>query len=257
MSYTFDPNVVSHLKDKLNQHPVYSGLRNLEDLRRFMTHHIFSVWDFMSLVKYLQSKIAPAQIPWTPTGSAMARRFINVLVVEEESDELIDNTTGAVQYASHFELYCQAMREIGADPQPALNFVDIAKRQGIEMALRSEWVPEPSRVFMQATFDFIATDKPHVVAAALALGREQVIPDMFRAILAKMAITSEQAPAFHYYLNRHIHLDEDFHAPMSLQLLNELCAGIQKNVKEAEEAAKQAILMRLLFWDQVLHNIKH
>lgn len=257
MSYTFDPNVVRHLRDKLNQHPIYSALRNLEDLRRFMAHHIFSVWDFMSLVKYLQSKIAPTQVPWTPCSSPAARRFINVLVVEEESDELIDNATDTVHYTSHFELYCQAMREVGADPQPALSFVEIAKRQGIEMALRSELVPEPSRVFMQATFDFIATDKPHVVAAALALGREQVIPDMFRAILAKMAITPEQAPAFHYYLNRHIHLDEDFHAPMSLQLLNELCAGAERTVKEAEEAAKQAIWVRLMFWDQVLHNIKH
>ncbi len=64
MFYTFDPNMVRHLKDKLNQHTVYSALRNLENLRRFMAHHIFSVWDFMSLVKYLQSKIAPTHALW-------------------------------------------------------------------------------------------------------------------------------------------------------------------------------------------------
>jgi hypothetical protein len=256
MQPPFNLQIISELQEKLNHHPIYSALHNLEDLRRFMTHHIFSVWDFMSLVKYLQSKLVPASVPWRPQSSPTIRRFINSLVLEEESDEGPPSVTGEVGYSSHFELYCQAMREIGADPQPALHFVEIATRQGIDLALQSEFVPEPSRVFTQATFDFIATDKPHIVAAALALGRERVIPDMFRALLANMAITEADAPAFHYYLRRHIHLDEDFHAPQSLQLLNELCGGEEKRIKEAEEAAKQAILVRLLFWNQVLHSIK-
>ena len=96
---------------------------------------------------------------------------------------------------------------------------------GVERALATADVPEPSRRFMRTTFGFIATGKPHVVGAALALGREQIIPPMFRALMAKMGIAAERAPRFHYYLERHIHLDEDFHAPMSLRLLESLCGG--------------------------------
>jgi hypothetical protein len=72
-----------------------------------------------------------------------------------------------------------------------------------------------------------------------------------------MDITQAQAPSFHYYLNRHIHLDEDFHAPLSLQLLNELCAGESEKVQEAELAAQQAIKARLRFWDEVLASLQN
>jgi len=257
MSKPFNPEVINPLLDKLNRHPVYGALRNREDLRRFMAHHIYSVWDFMSLVKYLQNKIAPSQFPWVPRGNATVRYFINSLVLEEESDESPLSTSGKKFYSSHFELYCQAMREIGGDPQPVLQFVETVEQQGIKIALTREWIPPPSRHFTQTTFEWIATDQPHLVAAALAMGREQVIPSMFRAFLAQMGINKAEAPTFYYYLNRHIHLDEDFHGPLSLQLLNELCGGEANKIKEAEVAAQQAILARLRFWDEVLAAIKN
>lgn len=257
MSKLFNFEVINPLLDKLNRHPVYGALRNREDLRRFMAHHVYSVWDFMSLVKYLQNKIAPSQFPWVPRGNATVRYFINSLVLEEESDESPLSTPEIKFYSSHFELYCQAMREIGGDPQPVLHFLEKVKQQGIKIALTSEWIPPPSRHFTQTTFEWIAIDQPHLVAAALAMGREQVIPSMFRAFLAQMGITKAEAPIFHYYLNRHIHLDEDFHGPLSLQLLNELCGGEADKIKEAEVAAQQAILARLRFWDEVLAAIKN
>jgi hypothetical protein len=253
MSAQFDPTVIHPWLDKLNNHPIYSSLNTLTDLRHFMMHHVYSVWDFMSLIKYLQNQIAPAKFPWKPIGHASVRRFINALVLEEESDESVPTIHGEIGYSSHFELYVQNLREIGADPEPVQRFVELASQQGINVALESEFIPEPSRHFTQATFEFIATDKPHVVAAALALGREHVIPGMFRALLEKMHITLAQAPTFHYYLNRHIHLDEDFHAPLSLQLLNELCAGDIAKIKEAEMAAQQAIQVRIRFWDEVFN----
>lgn len=62
----------------------------------------------------------------------------------------------------------------------------------------------------------------------------------------------QQAPVFHYDLKRHIHLDEDFHAPLSLRLLNALCADSEKNQARAIEAAKLAVSERLRFRDGVL-----
>lgn len=250
----FQIETIQRFSAQLDHHPVYSALRTVADLRCFMQHHIFSVWDFMSLIKYLQKQVAPADYPWFPHATGVVRYFINSLVLEEESDKALPSQ--AQSYTSHFELYCQAMREVGADPEPVLRFLEVVKQAGIEQALNSEWIPEPSRQFTRTTFTFIQRDKPHVVAAALALGREHVIPNMFRGFLAQMAITEQSAPAFHYYLKRHIHLDEDFHAPLSLQLLNELCAGEEEKCQEAEVAAQQAITARLRFWDGVFQAIK-
>ncbi|MBI5918237.1 MAG: DUF3050 domain-containing protein [Nitrosomonadales bacterium] len=252
--HVLDPDFIAGLRTRLAQHPIYAELRTLPDLRIFMAHHVHSVWDFMSLIKYLQHTVAPARWPWTPGRDASVQRFINELVLEEETDAAGPGAPG--EFSSHFQLYLGAMREIGADADTPLRFVTLAGEQGIAAALASGLVPAPSARFNRLTFDFIASDKPHLVAAALALGREHVIPAMFRAFLANMAIGEKDAPVFHYYLNRHIHLDEDFHAPLSLRLLDALCGNDPAKLEEARIAAEQAVAARMEFWDGVQAAIR-
>lgn len=255
MSTHFALDSIASLQAKLEAHPVYSALTRVEDLQVFMQHHIYSVWDFMSLIKFLQTHLAPTTWPWTPRGNASVRHFINSLVLEEESDIAGPKEEEEQAYTSHFELYCQTMREVGTTPEGVLNFVNVVVENGIDAALDAGIAPAPSEAFMRTSFGFINTDKPHVVAAALALGREHVIPGMFRSFLARMDISEQQAPAFHYYLNRHIHLDEDFHAPLSLRMLDELCAGDPQRIAEAEQAAQDALKARLAFWDGVVEAL--
>ncbi len=245
----FDADFVAGLRARLERHPLYESLRTVDDLRVFMAHHVHSVWDFMSLIKYLQHAVAPARWPWQPGPDPTVQRFINELVLEEETDEAGPGHPG--EFASHFQLYLGAMREIGADAEMPQRFVDLAAREGIEVALGSGLAPHPAAQFTRTTFGFIESDRPHVVAAALALGREHVIPAMFRAFLSRMGISEHEAPTFHYYLNRHIHLDEDFHAPLSLRLLQGLCANDPARIAEARLAAEQAVAARLAFWDGI------
>lgn len=248
-------DAIQSRREALNAHPIYAAIGGIEDLRGFMEHHVYSVWDFMSLVKYLQGVVAPARHPWLPARDTAVRRFINELVLEEESDQGPPDAAGAQAYTSHFELYCSAMREIGADSGTALAFVGRLHHEDIDAALAQAPIPEPARSFMRATFGFIASGKPHVVAAALALGREHIIPDMFRALLERGGVGADAAPAFHYYLERHVHLDEGSHAPMSLRMLDELCGDDPRRYEEALAAARQAIDARIAFWDGVLEAI--
>lgn len=248
--------VISGFKDRLENHPVYAAVRSVEHLRCFMEHHVYSVWDFMSLIKFLQNEIAPAAYPWVPVGDADVRRFINELVLEEESDQAVPGTAGGHEFSSHFELYCGAMDEIGANNRNVLSFVEEVKAHGIDHALARDFVPAASARFSRQTFDFINSGKAHRVAAALALGREHIIPCMFRSFLKNLGVSEQEAPTFHYYLNRHVHLDEDFHAPLSLRLLNSLCEGSQEKQEEAIAAAEQAVNARVTFWDGVLEAIE-
>lgn len=239
--------VIASFKSKLETHPVYGAVSTVEQLRRFMEHHVYSVWDFMSLIKYLQTIVAPTAYPWVPQGDGNVRRFINELVLEEESD----HTNVEDQFASHFELYQSAMAEVGADTAPSRAFIGLVREEGIEKALNSPYIPQPSRTFTTQTFQFIRENKPHRVAAALALGREHIIPCMFRSILKQIGVSEREAPIFHFYLHRHIHLDEDFHAPLSLRLLNRLCNGDEIRIQEATDAARIAVNARITFWDGV------
>jgi hypothetical protein len=240
------------LQAELEAHPVYGALHDQDDLRVFMGHHVFSVWDFMSLIKYLQRQVAPMDIPWLPRGEPALRYFINQLVLEEESDSAPD----PVGYGSHLEYYLAAMRETEADTAAVMQFLDLVRTRGIDKALYSDLVPLPARYFCETTFCFIREDKPHVVAAALALGRVRIIPRMFRRLLDNLQWSVAQAPAFHHYLTRHIHLDTDFHGPLSLRLLESLCEGDPTLIAEAETAAEEAICARIRLWDGVLEAVQ-
>ena len=144
-------DVIASFKHQLEEHPVYSAVSTIEDLRLFMQHHVYSVWDFMSLIKYLQSSVAPSNYPWVPGGDPGVRRFINELVLEEESDESFLEG----EFSSHFELYHKAMEEIGADTSPSMRFVERVRSEGVDVALSNDEVPSPSRDFTSLTFKFI------------------------------------------------------------------------------------------------------
>ncbi len=247
-------NLVQGLRAELDGHRIYDALHGLEDLRVFMAHHVFSVWDHMSLVKYLQRHIAPAEVPWIPRGDPALRHFINQLVLEGESDSA-PGLDGA-GCASQIERYIAAMREAGADTEPALRFLDLVLESGIDAALYSELVPLPARYFCETTFCFIREDKPHVVAAALALGRERIVPRMILHLADKLDWSAAQAPALHRYLTGQIRLDAHLHGPLSLRLIESLCRGDKTLVAEAETAAEEAICARIRFWDGVLDAVQ-
>ncbi|MBF0108848.1 MAG: DUF3050 domain-containing protein [Magnetococcales bacterium] len=246
------------LREQLNRHPVYAAVTCIEELRLFMEHHVFGVWDFMSLLKALQGVLAPCDQPWRPVGDPTLRRFVNSIVLEEESDLGLPDAAGNPTYASHFELYALAMTEVGANSHIPRKLASAAAQRGYSTVVADlgHEIPRPARLFMDQTFAFIATGKPHVIAAAFALGREHIIPSMFRALLQNMAIDSSMAPVFHYYLERHIHLDEDHHGPLSLLMLDSLCAGDPVRIAEAHDAAIQAVSSRIRFWDGVLATLR-
>ena len=242
---------VENSMSRLNSHPIYSSLCGLSDLRTFMEHHVYSVWDFMSLAKCLQKTIAPTSLPWMPRGDGSLCRFVNELILEEECDEGPDDG----EYLSHFAIYLKSMVEVGAEVEPCKQFLETVENQGVAKALELSCVPEPSKAFTRATFDIIGSNVPHKIAAAFALGRENIIPDMFREILKNSGVFEEEAPTFHYYLNRHVELDEGQHGPVAMRLLNSLCGGESVKAAEAIHTAEVAIENRIRLWDGVLASI--
>jgi Protein of unknown function (DUF3050) len=94
---------IAPLRHALLHHPVYDAVDSLDRLRDFMQIHVFAVWDFMSLVKRLQSEVTVQRLPWMPPISAQIARFANEVVLGEESDLGPDKKP-----TSHFELYLSA-----------------------------------------------------------------------------------------------------------------------------------------------------
>jgi hypothetical protein len=231
-------------REELTAHPMYRELHSLDDLRRFMEQHVFAVWDFMSLLKRLQQLCTTVTLPWVPPHSRRISRFINQLVLDEESDD-----DGFGGYASHFEIYRRAMQEVGADTL----YIDAVVRS-IEHTgtWRPELVPEPARSFVRSTFALLESGQAHEVAAAFAFGREDAIPDMFRSLIAAL---DRQNPGLlvhvRYYLERHIGIDEQEHTPLAMAMVEELCGDDELRWREAMRAVDRAVAARLALWDGI------
>lgn len=237
---------LSPFKAKLLEHPLYTKLNSIEAIQVFMTYHAFAVWDFMSLVKALQQKLTCTQLPWVPVGSPSSRRLINEIVWGEESDV---DTSG--NPASHYELYLQAMEEIGADTTPIVSLVSaIQNGTPWQDAVNKAQIPDEIKTFVRFSLSTATNAPAHIVGGVFTYGREDLIPDLFIAIVRGLANQQKgSVDTLLYYLERHIELDGDEHGPMALQMMEELCSGSSKNWEEATDFAQQALEHRIRLWD--------
>ncbi len=240
------------LREQLVKHQIYHQIETPDDLCVFMEHHVFAVWDFMSLLKALQRRLTSVMIPWVPQGDPNARRLINEIVLDEESDD-----DGEGGYISHFELYRAAMDQCGAGTSRIEDFLGRLQRsEPVHEALEQARVPEAARVFVETTWGIIDSGSAHSIAAAFTFGREDLIPDMFRALVLDL---DERFPSqlglLRYYLERHIQLDEEHHTPLARRMVASLCETDQKKWREAEEAARAALHARIALWDGVVEQI--
>lgn len=239
---------IEPLRQKLIEHPIYELLRSSRALRVFMEHHVFAVWDFMSLLKKLQQQLCPAAVPWLPPQNVTAARLINEIVLGEETDE-----DGRGGYASHFDLYRRSMHEFGAETRTIDRFVGALTR-GLDLsaAFRTAEISPPIENFVRHTFAVIATNEPCRVAAAFTFGREALLPELFQRIVEELAAAgSGNLATFQYYLQRHIELDGDEHGPMAGRLVESLCGDDARRWQAAQQAAIESLQTRLAFWDAI------
>jgi hypothetical protein len=237
------------LKDRLLQHPLYDKIRTLDDLHCFLEHHVYAVWDFMSLLKALQQQLTCTTTPWLPVGNPEVRYLINEIVVAEETDLAMDG-----KRQSHFEMYLDAMNQCGANTLAVQRFLeDIQKTQNIFVSIKHAEVHPNVRAFLDFTFRVIEEGKAHKIAAAFTFGREDLIPTMFTEILKNFQQNFPQTDLSKliYYFERHIELDGDEHGPMAMQMITELCGDSATKWNEVLEVSQNALEKRLGLWDAI------
>jgi hypothetical protein len=238
---------IAPLRARLAVHPLYRSIRTEAQLRTFMQSHIFAVWDFMSLLKALQMQLTCVSTPWMPTALPESRRFINEIVLGEESDLFEGKAT------SHFELYLKAMRQAGADTTVIQNLLSDLASMPVLQALRNAQIPAGARAFAENTFALVEGGKLHSLAAAFTFGREDVIPDMFRSLVRDLNVEKNGAlDTFIWYLERHIEVDGEDHGPLSLRMVADICGTSEERWEDAAATAEQALVARLALWDAIL-----
>ncbi len=242
---------IEPLRRRLEEHPVYSEIRYIGQLRVFLESHVFAVWDFMSLLKSLQVSLTCVATPWTPSAYPQSRRLVNEIVLGEESDSFESG------FLSHFELYLLAMDEAGADTAAIQTCLkELKSGHTLPHALLMAEPPAEALAFVRTTFSFLEANKPHVAAAAFTFGREDLIPDMFRQMIKDLRRNLETVDLFEYYLDRHVEVDGESHGPMALRMVEELCGHDDQKWDEATQAAAQALEARIALWDGILERVR-
>ena len=232
---------IKQLQKDLSRHSLYPYLSTVDAVRLFMESHIFAVWDFMSLLKSLQSRITNVGVPWSPSGfPGSLVRLINELVLAEESDKDGDEVT------SHFMRYLDAMIEVGADTMKIEKFMTTGETSGISKSVLS---------FVRFHLDLAEKGNLHQIAGAFYYGREQLIPLMYEPMVSALKKNAVNFPAFYKYLNRHISLDSGEHIYLAAELLEFLCGTDAVKWEEAYQAAIQSLQERISLWDFIQKEI--
>jgi hypothetical protein len=152
------------------------------------------------------------------------------------------------------------MRQAGADTRTIVRFVS-KLQNGFKakdmLRFNLAEIDEATMDFLKATDRILKRGKLHQTAAAFTFGREDLIPDMFTALIKKLyAEHPTELSAFVYYLDRHIELDGDEHGPMAIQMMKTLCKEDDELWLEAEDACVEALEARLKLWDAIAAKVR-
>ena len=242
---------LAHYRQRLFSHPLYEGIDTRAKLATFMETHVFAVWDFMSLAKRLQHDLTGMTLPWRTPVDANAARFINEIILCEETDK---DRHG--HPTSHLAMYLDAMREIGADTSVFEAFLE-ALQNGVpwQTAIHGNGIPAHVRAFVTDTLTVAIEGSSADVASYFLFGREDAIPEMFSALLAQWGIEQATIPGMMWYLERHIELDGDEHGPAAAAILRLLTQGTEDGMDRALVMARQAMSARMDLWQGALETI--
>jgi hypothetical protein len=239
---------LAHSQRLLLNNALFDRLGSLDDLRKFMEHHVFAVWDHMSLLKALQRELTCVSGPWLPSANPETRRLVNEMVLEEEAGRDPEGHA-----SSHFELYLRAMDDCHANTWPIRRFV-LALCQGrtLRSALDSAQVPDTVRQFIETTAGIIKSGQPHKVAAAFTFGHADPIPNAFcRQVNELRDLFPGQLDFFSHYLGRQQQLQEENRVLQARQMVRELCGDDPQRWQDCQEVAITCLEARMALWDGI------
>lgn len=244
---------IEPLRQEIMNHKVYSVIKDIDDLKVFMQYHVYAVWDFMSLLKALQSKLTCTSTPWFPSKNPETRYLINEIVLAEETDLTLDG-----RRQSHYEMYLEAMEASGANTSEIKDFlIEINSLHNIFVAIKKSQLHPKIKDFLDFTFKVIDEGKTHEIAAAFTFGREDLIPSMFTEILRNFQTNFPETDLSKliYYFERHIEIDSDEHGPMAMKMISELCKTDAQKWREVQAISKLALEKRIGLWDAIEEQI--
>lgn len=245
-------NEIEDLKSELAAHCLYTKLQHMEDIHIFMEHHVFAVWDFMSLAKALQLHLDATQVIEKQTDNSKILGFVNGILTGGETDP---NKKEIV--LSHLEMYLELMDEIGANTTNIKKLIaSSAAGLDIHEAMQIAQLTDEQQRILNFTQTIIATNEIHKIAVAATLVPEGMISNRFLKILKE---TEERdnllVPKFKNYLNRYKAIDGNDYGLLSLEMVTHFCDSDGKKWVDILDIAMKTLSHRIYLWDAIVDEI--
>jgi hypothetical protein len=233
----------------LDNHKLYERVNDEQALRLFVEHHVICVWSYNFLLREIHQELVGMIHPLNSQSQKEAIRLVSEMVLEEEVEEQQDGSL-----LSHFEIYLEAMQDLGANIGPIVSFFDLQDSgQNWQTALKHARFPAVSRYARKMSR--FAQAPLHEKAAALFYEGEPFIPDSFLLRLGQMGNTVKIGRLLDYF-ERHI---EGLKRPgfsASGRLVEILCNNDEQMSMEAERAAEEAMKNRVELWNYLTEQLE-
>lgn len=184
-------------------------------------------------------------------------RALNQIIIDEESD--ITPVEGV--YKSHFNLYLDAMVEIGApltiiDDILSYNYQIESPKNIYSTFELSENYCEKCKEYDDEVLDIVQDPDVIPTLVYFVYGREAIIPGMFKKIL-DVVKDVPGTESLQFYLKRHIEVDADSHSNLAKYILDKFVERTEYTAGNIEQLKNEAIAHRIKLWDAIADEINN
>lgn len=234
----------------LDTHKIYEHLKTSPAIRKFMEHHFICAWGYHAILRSIDRELSSAPVGIYSHDLKEALKLVSEIILDEEVADLGDG-----RLSSHFELYLEAMQDMGCDVTPLLDFMDnLDSGQDLVEAARQADLPAP--VIDYAAFVSGVLREPiHLRAVALFYEGEPYLPDAL-LIQTSSLLPRLKVGRFLDYMERHIEGIKHPGFSPAARLVEVFCGNDIHRNEAAEKMAERVLQVRVQFWNQLMDKLQ-
>lgn len=218
---------------------ILNDLTTVDDLRRFMSWHVFVVWSYMNFVKRLQYEYTSMNLPWTPSERPVAAYAVNNIVLHKENGMGVNK-----EKLSSFDIYVSAMKEMSIDITQVDYFISlIGSNIGLNRSLKLAKIPDPLKSFMTIAIDKAIHGDVCTVIGWMIQGADLFL--ILENLLTRTGLDKKYPPNLDQYLDCERAFYEYFRSAFSCKNYKNYVRDSERNQKmissSIEEASKEIL----------------
>lgn len=233
----------------LEKHKLYEHLNTQQALRFFMERHFICAWGYHAILRSIDRELSSTPLVLFSHDVKEALRLVSEIILDEEVADLGDG-----RLASHFELYLEAMQDLGCDLTNILDFLDgLDAGLSVVEAARNAGL-EDEVVNYAAYIEQTILLPIHVRAVSLFYEGEPYLPD---SLLIKLSTHGPKIKAERLldYLERHIEGIKHPGFSPAARLVELFCGVDSERNDAAEKMAERVLRLRIELWNDILKKL--